>query len=253
MSSKSPLNDPLSSPAARGKRLKILRKMSDLSREKMEEKYRISANTIQSWEAAKAGGLTNKGAERIISAFHTEGISCSVDWLLYGIGSPPMLRTAERYLIHETAHTNYSTIGLPEDKAIIQELQTFRTLNLNTLDTLVNDNGMLPYYCPGDYVAGNRRTGDAILQLVGRNCVVEMATNEILLRRIQRCNHLGSYTLSCINPDTSVRQPTLYEQKLISAAPIIWHRRPDYYSIKKISRKKQRREVNELIDSMIPV
>src|SRR5262245_41553838 len=160
---KSHINDPLSNSISRGKRLKTLRKMSDLSREKMEEKYAISANTIQSWEAAKAGGLTKKGAERIINAFHTEGISCTTEWLLYGVGVPPTLRTAERSMIHEA--TGFLT-ALPEDKAIIQELQTFRTLNKDTIDILVNDNGMSPEYMPGDYVAGKRASGEEIAAYV---------------------------------------------------------------------------------------
>lgn len=227
MSIKSGINDPLSTSIARGKRLKTLRKMSDLSREKMEEKYGVSANTIQSWEAAKAGGLTRKGAERIISAFHQEGISCTIEWLLYGVGASPMLRTAERLIIHERPESPYT--ALPEDKAIIQELQTFRTLNKAAIDILIGDNGMFPFFKPGDYVAGKRHTGTDIKNYLGQNCIVEISTNEILLRRIQSCNQHGLYTLACINPDTSVRLPTLYEQKLLSAAPVIWHRRPDAY------------------------
>ena len=205
--------------------------MSDLSREKMEEKYGISANTIQSWEAAKAGGLTQKGADRIISSFHAEGISCSLEWLLYGIGSSPILRTAERYLIHGTITDYLTSMLMPEDKVIVSELQTFRTLNVNTLDMLVADNGMLPYYRPGDYVAGKRRRGDDIEQMVGKNCIVEMATNEILLRRIRSCQQSGLYNLTCINPDTNLQHPTLYQQKLLSVAPVVWHRRPDAYSL----------------------
>lgn len=234
------LNDPLSNAVARGKRLKILRKMADLSREKMEELYGISANTIQSWEAAKAGGLTKKGADRIIQAFHNEGISCSVEWLLYGIGISPALRAAERYFIKEPKAT-YAII--PEDKAIIRELQTFRALNPGMLDTLIQDTGMLPHYKPGDYVAGRRRFGEEIKSLIGSNCIVELNTNEILLRRIQRQIDSELYTLNCINPDCNLPLPTLYEQKLLSAAPVIWHRRPDpHQASKSRSRKKDRRE-----------
>jgi transcriptional regulator with XRE-family HTH domain len=247
---KSEINDPQSTSIARGKRLKTLRKMSDLSRERMEEKYSVSANTIQSWEAAKAGGLTRKGAERIITAFHHEGISCTIEWLLYGVGAPPMLRTAERHIIHETAGL-YT--ALPEDKAIIEELQTFRTLNKTAVDIIIADNGMSPHFKPGDYVAGKRRTGNDIERYVGQNCIVEISTNEILLRRIQHRNHQGLYTLGCINPDTSVRLPTLYEQKLISAAPVIWHRRPDAYLPQKLklsSRVKSNSGRSKLVQSV---
>ena len=70
----------------RGRRLKLLRSMTGLPRKALEQKYHISASTIQSWEDAKAGGLTEKGAKRVIQVFHKEGIQCSLNWLLHGLG-----------------------------------------------------------------------------------------------------------------------------------------------------------------------
>ncbi len=79
----------LSSPKARGKRLKFVRKLAGLSRKQLEKKYGISANTVQSWEVAKKGGLTERGAHRILAVIQKEGINCSIEWLLYGTGAPP--------------------------------------------------------------------------------------------------------------------------------------------------------------------
>jgi len=224
MSRKTLNNDPKSSPIARGKRLKSARMMADLTRNGIEEKYGISASTIQSWEAAKAGGLTERGVRRIIPLLQQEGIFCTPDWLLYGIGTPPQPTNLQFPQIQEKSA---SYTAMPEDKIIIQELLTFRDLNQNVIDIIVSDDGMEPNYSLGDYVGGKRRTGEEISKLYGFDCIIETASNEIFLRRIKPGSRAGLYTLICINTDTTVATPTIYDQELLSAAPVIWHRRHD--------------------------
>ncbi len=224
MANKSQNNDPMSSPAARGKRLKTARLMASLTRKGLEKKYGISASTIQSWEAAKAGGLTDRGVNRVIPILREEGIFCTSDWLLYGIGNAPQPTNIHA---HQTKETKPLIPELTEDKIIIQELLAFRDLNTNVVDFIIEDDGMEPHFQKGDYVGGRRRTGDDIAELLGMDCIVETTNNEIFLRRLKPGSRTGVYTLICTNPDTSVIVPTLYDQNLLSAAPIIWHRRHD--------------------------
>lgn len=224
MPNKNHNNDPKSAPTARGKRLKTVRMMAGLTRKKLEQKYKISASTIQSWEAAKAGGLTERGAHRVIPILRQEGIYCTTDWLLYGVGNPPQ----PTHLDIKQPNTDVEpAVTVPEDKAIIQELLTFRELNTGVIDMMVNDDGMSPYYASGDYVAGRRRNTGDISKLINQDCIIETANNEVLLRRIKNGSRSGVFTLICMNPDTSVSTPTLYDLELNSAAPVIWHRRHD--------------------------
>ncbi|MFT3741661.1 MAG: hypothetical protein QM752_03170 [Gammaproteobacteria bacterium] len=216
--------DPMSSALARGKRLKTVRLMAGLTRNGLEQKYNISASTIQSWEAAKAGGLTERGVQRVIPILRQEGIFCTSDWLLYGIGVPPQPTNLST---SEPLDTNNAYNALPEDKAIIKELLTFRELNPGVIDYLITDDGMAPYYCTNDYVGGKRRMGEMIHQLIGHDCIIETVNNEFLLRRLKAGASPDTYTLVCTNPDTTVKTPTLYDVRLISAAPVIWHRRHD--------------------------
>ena len=104
MTKKNQNQDPKCTPIARGKRLKTVRVMAGLTRNSLEKKHGISASTIQSWEAAKAGGLTERGLKRIIPILKEEGVFCSADWLFYGIGKPP----------HPTA---FATPQIQEDEA----------------------------------------------------------------------------------------------------------------------------------------
>lgn len=210
-----------SDPVARGRRLKTVRLMAGLTRSRLEEKHGVSASTMQSWESAKAGGLTERGLNRIIPILQEEGIYCSAEWLYYGVGKPPHPTTPE---VKEDEIT-YPV--LPEDKAIIQELLTFRQLNPLAIDFVVTDDGMLPHYSSGDYVAGRRRKGSDIDIILNRPCIVETTDNEVILRYLKRGSTPSRYTLVCTNLDTSVEKSTIYDQRLLSAAVVSWHRRRD--------------------------
>ena len=226
------VTDQKSNAESRGKRLKSLRMMTGLSRKALDEKYNISASTIQSWEDAKAGGLTEKGARRVITVFKKEGIRCSLDWLLYGIGYPPQLSNK---LFDEDEEGSTGGSGTPlsggevanEDRAIINELLVFRQNNPDAVEFIIADDGMSPFYSVGDYVAGKRRTGQAVESIVGLDCVVETMENEILFRRIKPSSKPGTYNLVCTNMESSVKEPIMYDREILNAAPVIWHRRKD--------------------------
>jgi transcriptional regulator with XRE-family HTH domain len=222
MGSKPKINDLKSSSLARGQRLKTARMMTGLTRNAFEEKYRISASTIQSWEAAKAGGLTERGAKRILPALHKEGVTCTTDWLLYGVGSGPQPANISLSISEKTTPSNNAPF---EDKAVIQELLAFRNLHPNAIDFLVSDDGMEPHYSVGDYIAGIRRSKDRIEESLEADCIVQTTDNVIRFRRLKRGSRPGLYNLVCINPNTTVFETTLYNQELLSTAPVIWHRR----------------------------
>lgn len=219
--------DQKSTPEARGKRLKSLRMMAGLSRKALEDKYVLSASTMQSWEDAKAGGLTEKGAKRAIDVFRQEGIRCAVEWLLYGIGLPPQL--SDKLFQHQVQEEEGSdTKGIiNEERAIVNELLAFRQHNPDAVEFIVADDGMSPFYAKGDYVAGKRRYTDMIEHLIGLDCIIETKENEVALRRLKAGVQPGLYTLICINLDSTVSEYASHDRELLSAAPVIWHRRKD--------------------------
>lgn len=200
-------------PIARGKRLTMARNMTNLSREDLAKKYQLSSSTLQSWETPKHGGLTQKGAAKIVAILAKEGIQCSTDWLLSGIGVGPQAIGKNR---------SYS----PES-AIIAEILTFRTHNPDAIDIIVKDDGLDPIYCEGDYVGGRKRYDTAISTAIGKTCIVETTDGETLLRYLRPGHRPNHYTLICLNPETTVLKPVLYDIALKSAAPIIWHRRKE--------------------------
>ncbi len=219
--------DQKSTPEARGKRLKSLRMMAGLSRKALEDKYDVSASTMQSWEDAKAGGLTEKGAKRAIEVFRQEGIRCAVDWLLYGIGLPPQLSDKLFQQHIQLQEALEDRVEITEERAIVNELLAFRQHNPDAVEFIVPDDGMFPIYHKGDYVAGKRRYNETIGNVLGMDCIVETKENEVLLRRLKAGSQPGFYTLICLNPNANVIEFALHDREILSAAPVIWLRRRD--------------------------
>jgi len=208
---------------ARGRRLRSVRMMTGLSRKAVELNHRISASTLQSWEDAKAGGLTAKGARRAVEAFRKEGIQCAVEWLLHGIGTPPQLTDR----VFQGAEPVETFQPQNTEENIVNELLVFRENVSSAVDFVVNDDGMSPFYMPGDTVAGRRRYGEDIASLVGYDCIVETKENQTFLRRLRKGRKPDTYTLVSTNFNTNVDEIVMYDRELFSAAPVVWTRRKD--------------------------
>ena len=213
---------------ARGKRLKTVRLMAQLTRLALETKHGISSSTLQSWESAKSSGLTERGVQRILPALEKEGVYCTSDWLLYGVGAAPQIIGVNGNELADK--TNLPIVALNENRAVIEEVLYFRSIHRDALDMMVADDGMEPHYHLNDHVAGKCRTGTRIDYLVGMDCIVQTKQNQLLFRRLLKSTQAHRYNLICTNINTTARSPILYDQEIIGAAPIIWHRRRDKYT-----------------------
>lgn len=214
--------EPKASPESRGKRLKLLRKMANLTRSDIEETYQISASTLRSWEEGRQG-LTEQGAKRIMIVLRDRGIQCSVGWLLYGTGSEPRFTGA---LYQDFSTTIAASSNPASEEANIQaELDFFCERNNDAISMLVDDDGMEPHYKKYDYVAGIKHYAEEIDDLIGQDCIVETQKGITYLRQLRKGARRGCYTLICTNLQTTLSDPVLYNIELSTAAPIIWHRR----------------------------
>lgn len=211
-----------------GERLRRARILAGIStRREFEKKYRVSANTLQGWEQGK-NPLSKKGAKRIIEALKIEGLICSLEWLMHGAGVPP--RPFEMSIMETSSETDlenlFSQLNLQEEQAIYQELQTFKSHNPNPIIITISDDAMAPLYRVGDYVGGVRLSKpEDIQQHIGEPCIVELADHTILPRVIHADAESGLYTLSSINFQSKAAPLNIFNARIISAAPIVWHRR----------------------------
>lgn len=215
--------------ATPGERLRRARVLAGLTtRREFEKKHHISANTLQGWEQGK-NPLSEKGARRVIEAFTREGLMCTSEWLLHGTGMPPrpfeMLRIGVRPVTVESP-TDVDDLNLKEEEAIYKETQLFKELYPNAIVISITDDSMMPYFKEGDYIGGVQVRNDELHRFTNQLCILELENNLILPRLLQRGSKEDYlYTASCTNPTTTVSPLNLIDVKVISAAPIIWHRR----------------------------
>lgn len=224
-----PLQDQRSTPEARGRRVESLRRMTRTSRRAFAEKYGIAKTSLQNWEDAIGNGLTEKGARRLVTALKPAGINCTFEWLMYGIGQSPQISEL-LYLddVSQLAQADLQPLSSNADEVdkISQELLVFhRHYPKVGIDYTVIDDGMEPRFTESEQVAGCKQFGKQIIDLVGLDCIIQTTEGETLLRNIRKVEKEDLYTLACVNPNTTVDKPILYEVKLLSAAPVIWARR----------------------------
>lgn len=196
------------SPKAKADRIRYLRNSLRYSRRQFATKHGISYETLCNWERPKYTGLTENGAMMLVDAFNSEGVACTKDWLMYGI---------EQGSVQQASHSA---------NTIIEELRVFLQKNPGAVEIIMTDDGMAPCFLPGDHVAGIRHFEDDLEETLGLSCIVQTAAGEILVRKIIAGNRSGLYTLQCVNPDTTVNVPVLEDVTIISAAPVVWFRRP---------------------------
>lgn len=214
-----------SSAKERGKRLRLIRKMSGLTLDDLSSKHSFGVSTIKYWECAKNQGLSSKGAKKIITAMQKESVQCSYMWLMHGIGLPPQF--VDIHLSQDVkGNINIEQSEYEEEKSIEHEIKVFCNNISNGIALTVFDDGMEPFYSVNDGVGGRRLDFNAFDKAIGRNCIIETFDNKILCRRVAEGNEVGKFNLYCINHKTIVTLPNLYDVKLLSIAPIsrIWRR-----------------------------
>ncbi len=217
--------DPQSSAEARADRLRRVRNMANLTREAMCDSGNLNVNTYKGWEIARYGGLPVDGAERVVMRVAQQGVVCTVDWLLHEIGVGPYVipdyQEAQRDKEHATNNVQLDN----ETQLVINELLLFRKQFPFTTSYEIADDGMSPWYQPGDFVAGVKYHGDRMKEAIGRPCIVQTHDGQLMVRTIKSGEKAGTHMLTCTNLDTSVKKPVLYDVVLASAAPIIRHYR----------------------------
>ena len=210
-----------------GERLRRARILAGIStRREFEEKHRISANTLQGWEQGK-NPLSQKGARRVVAALKEEGLICTVEWLTEGSGMPPRPFETVNAGIRKELQSDASVIehNLREEESIYREIQLFRQQNPNAIVLTIADNAMEPYYSVGDYIGGIQLFNNEIENYVNKICILELENNFILPRYLHKGQKPETYTAACTNPHANASPLNIYNVKVVSAAPILWHRR----------------------------
>ena len=206
------------SKSARSKRLMCMRGMIGLSRREFCEKYDLSPGTLQNWEKARFGGLTEKGARRMIAHFKEEGVYSSFKWLMYGEGEEAKLMEAMSEVEDQT---------IDRRSSLQADINAMNAFHLDAVTMGIIDDAMTPILTKGSYVMGKRHYADEIKQCVNQVCVVETKEGVRYVRLLRASHKEGLYNLYVYNPLTKVYPSTIIDTELSMAAPIFWIRKPE--------------------------
>lgn len=183
-----------SSAKARGKRLRLVRKMSGLTLNELAEKHNLGVSTIKYWECAKNQGLSSKGAKKIIAAMQTQGVQCSYMWLMHGIGLPPQFLDVRFHdSTKQVPYVDQATYE--EEKSIAYEISLFCEKIADAITLTVFDDSMEPVYSIGDGVGGKRLYAADLAKSIGKSCIVETEDHQLLCRRVAQGSDGSNFNL----------------------------------------------------------
>lgn len=220
------ITDNRTTPEARAERLRRVRNMANLSRKQMCDGSPINIYTYKGWELACHGGLPVDGAERVVKRITQEGVVCSAEWLLYEIGQGPhIIPDFKKAKLDKTKPAQKTIAVSSEEAKIVQEILLFRKHFPEVIDYQIEDDGTVPLYYPGDFVAGIKYFGKSINSLINQCCIVQTMDGQTLVRFLKCGSVANKFTLVCTNPQSLVKNPALYDVELASAAPILRHYR----------------------------
>ncbi len=191
-------------------RLKYVRKqLLKMTQDEFCQGSDMPKQTYAIWESVRFSGLSKRGAERVLARYQQLGIVCTEPWLLHGVGAPPCWQ--------QDIDTNQTTGALQE---IAQELLLF-TSKQPALDFYVMDEAMMPFYEPGDTVAGYITDLQAAN---AKHCIVLFADDGQHQKILGRVNLDGNHITICYaNRQCAAR--TIAIDKIASIAPVLWHRK----------------------------
>lgn len=200
----------------------MVRSMTGLTIIGFAKELGVSRGSVIGWEQGKGGGLTEKGAERIVVLAKNHNILCTSIWLLHAIGNQPTFQMHSIAEPKTTYNVAKPSSNLP--KTVTRETKLFESNYDNAITQRVEDDCMLPFFASGDIVGGIKLFGSDIKNAIGKDCIIETANNEIFIRKLTQANSTDMYNLISTNLDTPATNSISINVTVISAAPIVWIR-----------------------------
>ena len=207
--------------AARANRLRRLRNLANLSRKEICQNSGINLNTLIGWEVARHGGLTQPGAQKFLKRIMLEGVMCSEEWLLHGIGiEPHIVSPINRFnpFTHPGADIQI--------QQILSEIALFKKHHPNAVSIIIKDESMVPSFKKGDFICGCIVPLKDVKNYLGMPCILLTADGKQMLRNITIGEKEGTFCLLATNLVAVSQEPLILQDiNPIYIAPVIWHRK----------------------------
>lgn len=200
-------------PAA--KRIKTIRLLTGCTQKEFSSKYDINIHSLQSLEASKTE-LSIRNANKIISASRLNGLECSLEWLMHGMGQAPFINK-------KLSIQKKKIISWASEENIQNEIAVFKRSSDQAIVTMISNDSMAPKYFIGDYVGGILRKLEDINVITGLDCILESQDGQISINSIYSA--AKGIMAGPINIEKTVDYPLFSLKKVKRLSPVIWHRR----------------------------
>jgi len=163
---------------ARAKRLIYVRKMLGMTIASFAKKHGIGESTLRHWEKAHLNGLREAGAERIVAALKSEGIDCSLPWLLHGVGEAPKFVSSK------------SVSEMTEEEYMQHAINTFLSDSPDHAVIQLSDNTFSPIYLRHDYLGAKLQPVKALNLRPGEICIIKTETSKTICKKFTHDDHV---------------------------------------------------------------
>ena len=211
------------SAAAVGKRLRYVRKLTDLSREELAKLADVSQTSISYWEHAddESSKMTLRSMAKVLNALRERGVECTERWLRSGTGASP------RY-IGDSNHAQPANDRITIDKTalsaqlianISEEIKRFTSISDLAVIIKMDTNCMYPALKQGDIAGGIWQFSPALE--VENICIIELG-GKLQIRRVIPTSKSGLFHIAFLSYDTNQTEPfELKDIVLEKIAPVI--------------------------------
>jgi transcriptional regulator with XRE-family HTH domain len=205
-----------------GTRLRTLREALNLTREEFCHIHKMSYSTLRALENSGLE-LTPKHANKLIDAFKREGIICTEEWLLKGIGPFPIPGLIDED-IHQEQPSTSPYLYQPK-KALIREIDFFQRNNPDALVIQVADDTMYPFFHTKDYIGGIKVDVPVKQVHYGQPCIVNLQDGQQLTRILYPGTQDNLFNLGYPYPADLNKHPFIINVPLTAIYRIVWHRK----------------------------
>lgn len=210
---------------AKGRRLRMARALTGMSRQDLHDKTGIATSTMDTWESGRVE-LNERSSVRVCESFRKLGIFCSSEWLLYGKGIPPHLMSeTEKSMLSRENNFECESTGALKSKTFIfppfldadikKELSFFLNLHRGAVFLIVKEKFLNSQFEIGDCVAG---VIDNPLNLIGKIIILQNLDEELFLCRL---NNVKSNTANVFFNSKHPAEKITFKQ----IARVLWHRK----------------------------
>jgi len=197
-------------------RLKQARSLTELPRTIFAKKHKLSANSLAAWENGTSA-FSEEVVENLASILSKEGIKVSSDWIMTGKGTEPT-----DLGLSSIQNSNFLPLSISDEEEFIwRATAAFKEFYKDSLMLVIYDDSALPFYRPGDHVAGKIIPHEQLAFITDEPLIVELENGGLMLRYIELTSEPDVYNLKAINP-SSVLGSTIYDVKIKRAARINW-------------------------------